>query len=271
MAGEYFVGTSGFASPSARGSLSPQTRSAPDMLHAYGRRFRAVELDSCFVRAPSRATVAGWAEQAPGDFAFSVRVPREVTHVDRLGMPARVSGFVDVLAPIGDRLRCLLFTTPSTLGCEVDRFERLLDAVPAWLPTAWEFRHPSWSCPEVFDVLADRRSARVVVESHEGLAGGELLPGEADGEKWAFPFLYVRFRKEGYRPGELMAWGELLGEAIVRGQDVYAFFRQSPEAVAYATALSELLADAAGGAQRTYASAPREPEKAATKQRRISR
>lgn len=241
----FFVGMSGYASPSSREKRPTASGAAPDLLRAYADRFRAVEMDSPFYRAPSVPTVRGWGDSVPDDFAFTVHVLREATHVDRLGIPGRVCGFLDSLEPIRDRLRCLLFTTPASFACDVSRFRGVLDALPEGCRTAWVFRHESWFCPEVLDLLAERRSAPVVVETPGGVSGEELLPGGTYAEKWSFPFLYVRFRKDRYRPGELMAWGKVLAEALAEGQDVYAFFRQSPEAGAYATALEELLAEAA--------------------------
>lgn len=243
----FFVGMSGYASPASREKLPAASGAAPELLRAYAARFRAVEMDSCFYRAPSTETVRSWGEVAPDDFSFTVHVLREATHVDRLGIPGRVRGFLDSLEGIRGRLRCLLFTTPVSFACDVSRFRGVLDALPEGCPTAWVFRHSSWLCPEVLDLLAERDSAPVVTETREGVSPDGLLPGGAYSEKWDFPFLYIRFRKDRYRPGELMAWGKILGEALEGGRDVYAFFRQSSESGAYATALEELLAETAAG------------------------
>lgn len=257
----FFVGTSGCASPSARGRLPATSGAAPDLLEAYGRRFHAIEMDSPFYRAPSRRTVRGWAEATSEDFAFTVHVLREATHVDRLGIPGRVRGFFDSIDDLGPRLRCLLFSTPPSFVCDVSRFRGVLDALPEGTRTAWAFRHPSWLCPDVLDLLVERGSAPVAVQNHEGTLGEALLPGGDLADKWDLPFVYVRFRKERYRTGELLAWGKILGDAVARGRDVYAFFRQSPEAAAYATALGELLAEVRPAvpsqASRRLAPAPR--------------
>lgn len=244
LVGRFFVGMSGFASPSARGRLPATSGAAADLLAAYGKRFTSVEMDSCFYRAPSVGTVRQWAEATPDDFSFSVHVLREATHVDRLGIPGRVRGFLDSLEGLGPRLRCLLFSTPPSFACDVSRFRGVLDALPEGARTVWAFRDPSWLCPEVLDLLVERGSAPAVVEYRDCTLGESLLPGGDLDERWDLPFVYVRFRKDRYRPGELMAWGKVLGDALARGKDVYAYFRQSPEADAYAAALSELLAEA---------------------------
>lgn len=242
--GNLWVGTSGYASPSIRSSLGAPTAAAPDLLTSYATRFGAAELDSVFYRRPSTETVAGWRASTTDDFVFTVRVPREVTHVDRLGMPVRVAQFVEVLSILGPRLGCVLFTTPPSFECDTARFAAVLDVMPPGVRTAWEFRHPSWICPDVLALLAERNSAPVVVETHDGTASAELLPGGALAERWAFEFVYVRFRRESYTYADLIVWGEILGDVIGEDRDVYAFFRQSPEAPAYATALHELLAEA---------------------------
>lgn len=242
--GNLWVGTSGYASPTVRSSLGAPSGAAPDLLASYASRFDAAELDSVFYRRPSGDTVAGWCASTGEDFVFTVRVPREVTHVERLGMPGRVEQFVDGLSALGSRLGCLLFTTPPSFECDTSRFRTVLDVLPRGMRTAWEFRHPSWLCQDVLALLSERSSAPVVVETNDGTASGELLPGGTLAERWPFEFTYVRFRREHYTYADLVVWGEILGDVIGEDRDVYAFFRQSPEAPSYATALYELLAEA---------------------------
>lgn len=216
-------------------------------MEGYGKRFGAVEMDSSFYRPPSPSTVTSWRDATPEDFSFTVRVPRQVTHVDRLRMPQRAARFVDSLGPLGPRLACLLFTLPPTLECEPDKLEATLDAIGPGVPTASEFRHGSWLTPEVLEMLAGHGATAVVVETLDGLNGKELLPGGTLADRVKMPFCYLRVRKDRYRPGDLLAWGEVLGEVVARGAPVFAFFRQSEESIAYATALSELLVEAQEG------------------------
>jgi uncharacterized protein YecE (DUF72 family) len=227
-----------------RSGVPAPSAAAPDLLAAYAKRFGSVELDSVFYRSPAPSTVQEWHNATNEPFRFTVRIPREITHVDRLGLPPRVRGFLDSLEPLGDRLGAVLFTTPPTFGCDIARFRAVLDALPGHVRSAWEFRHPSWLCPDVLDLLAQRHSAPVILESFDGTSSSDLLPGGALADRWEFPFVYVRFRREAYTYADLVVWGDMLGDVIGAGQDVYAFFRQSPEAIGYATALGELLQEA---------------------------
>ncbi|HYZ93876.1 MAG TPA: DUF72 domain-containing protein [Actinomycetota bacterium] len=257
--GDFFVGTSGFASPAMRGGVPAQSAAATDLLAGYATRFGAVELDSVFYRSPSSATVDGWSDATHEAFRVVVRAPRDLTHVDRLSAPARAAQFVESLRALGPRLGAILFTTPPTFGCDVDRVRAVLDALGG-VRTAWEFRHPSWLCPEVLELLAERNSAPVIVESFDGTSTGGLLPGGALADRWEFPFVYVRFRRESYTYADLVVWGDMLGDVIGCGQDVYAFFRQSPEATSYAMALSELLDEARAATFSTPVFSPSVPQ-----------
>jgi uncharacterized protein YecE (DUF72 family) len=236
-----------------RGSVPSQGGSAPELLAAYATLFESVELDSVFYRSPAQETVESWQDATNDAFRFSIRVPREITHVDLLSVPERTGAFIASIAPLGERLGAILFTTPPTFGCDVVRFRRVLEQIPHGVRTAWEFRHPSWMCPDVMELLASRESSPVIVEAQDEAFAGDLLPGGSFAERYEFPFVYVRFRRESYTYADLVVWGDMLADVIGEGRNVYAFFRQSPEAAFYATALSELLAEAKSA---TFASPP---------------
>ncbi len=227
-----------------RGVVPAQGGSAPDLLAAYAGRFRSVELDSVFYRRPSHDTVMTWSDATPDDFRFAVRVPREITHVDLLTYPSNANAFFTTIGALGSRLGAVLFTTPPTFECDVDRLRDLLDAIPSHVRTAWELRHPSWLCPDVLELLAQRAACPVIVEALDETHTRALLPGGPLAERYEFPFVYVRFRRERYTYADLVVWGDMLADVIGEGRDVYAYFRQSPEAAGYATALGELLAEA---------------------------
>lgn len=242
----HFVGLSGFASPTTRQNITAAHATHQELLRCYARLFRSVEMDSAFYRAPSSETVQQWASCTPEDFRCSVRMSRAATHVHGLRDPAPIAEFLHALTPLDSRLSCVLFTTPPTMGCDVDLIQSVLTRIPAGIRTAWEFRDQSWICPAVLETLVEHGAAPVVVETLDGVTGEELLPGGWAGEKWQLPFVYVRLRRERYRVSDVVSWAEVLRPALSRGADVYTYFRQSVEAPSYATALDEVLTDASG-------------------------
>src|SRR5581483_900389 len=177
--GDFYVGTSGFASPAMRAAVPASTSFAADLLAGYGRVFGSVELDSVFYRHPSPETVCSWRDATPESFRFTVRIPREITHVAQLTAPTMPQRFIASLAELGPRLGAVLFTTPPTFACDIDRFRAVLDHLPHGVRSAWEFRHPSWMCPEVLELLASRDSCPVIVESLDANSRTDLLPGGA--------------------------------------------------------------------------------------------
>ncbi|HVE92283.1 MAG TPA: DUF72 domain-containing protein [Actinomycetota bacterium] len=234
-----FVGTSGFASPSCRSDLRAATGASEDLLRGYSQRFEVLEMDSCFYRPPNRDTVRSWADATPADFRLSVRVPRDVTHVDRLKDASGVQRYLDTLEPLDGRLRALLFTVAPSMECDMRRLRAVLGALPEGVLSAWECRHPSWSEPEVVEVMGAYGAAVAGVETEDGLSGSVCLGEDTP----APPFAYVRFRRDSYRAADLVSWGKMLRRCLRSGRDVYAFFRQSAEAMAYAQAMIELLQD----------------------------
>lgn len=235
----HFVGLSGFASPAVRPSLRAESYSASELLARYALAHDSVEMDSAFTRFPTADTIQTWCDSTSESFSFSVRMSRDVTH--RRGLRARdeLARALGVLEPLGSRLACVVFTTPSVMRCDVDSLRGALEAVPAGVRTAWEFLHDSWICPEVLDLLVDHGSAPLLVD--RGDNGGELIRDGSWAQKWELPFVYVRLRRERYLVRDIFGWSDVLSGALARGADVFAFFRQSTESSAYATALGELL------------------------------
>src|SRR4051812_44476279 len=79
-----YVGTSGFAHKEWKGKFYPRDLSAKQMLHYYGERFPAVEINSSFRRMPTASVLSTWASEVPGDFQFAIKAPMRITHVKRL-------------------------------------------------------------------------------------------------------------------------------------------------------------------------------------------
>ena len=52
--------------------------------------FKTVEIDSTFYRYPSKGAVMGWLKYSPGDFVFSAKLPKIITHDKKLGLKGEV-------------------------------------------------------------------------------------------------------------------------------------------------------------------------------------
>ena len=107
-----------------------------------------------------------------------------------------------------------------------DGFLRLLlDTLEPSMRWALDFRHESWSAPDVSERLDEH-----------GVAKTGSLEGNA-------PFRYLRFRDPPYDDAALAEIAKTVGPLLDKGLDVYCYFRHEdePTAPAYAKRLVELV------------------------------
>jgi len=226
------AGTSGYNYPEWRGRFYPERLAGTKMLPYYAERFRTVEINATFYRMPTPALLAGWADQVPEGFRFSLKAPRRITHDRRLHECADlVAAFASAAATLGSRLGVLLFQLPPNLRCDLDRFDAFLDVLPARVPAAFEFRHPSWWDEPVFDRLRRRNLALAIADSDE-----RRTPFVATAD-----YGYLRLRDQDYGEAELAAWARRVNEEPA-WRDVFVYFKhedegRGPELAARFTAL----------------------------------
>jgi uncharacterized protein YecE (DUF72 family) len=77
-----YVGTTGWSIPRAEQRRFPAGESH---LARYSQVLPAVEIDSTFHRTHRVATFERWAASVPRAFRFSIKIPRTITHDQRLG------------------------------------------------------------------------------------------------------------------------------------------------------------------------------------------
>ena len=110
------VGTAGWSVPSRCVAEVPPGGSH---LERYARRLNAVEINSSFYRPHQRKTYEQWAQSTPNSFRFSVKMPKAMTHEQRLAdCGALLDRFVAEVTGLGDRLGVLLVQLPPKLALE---------------------------------------------------------------------------------------------------------------------------------------------------------
>ncbi len=112
-------------------------------LFAYSRLLNAVEGNTTFYALPPAATVAKWAELAHPDFRFVFKVPRTITHDQRLrDTDDELAVFVALLAPLGELVGGFTLQLPPSFGPdELPALERTLRTVPTDWRWSVEVRH----------------------------------------------------------------------------------------------------------------------------------
>src|SRR5207248_1658074 len=84
MSARVFLGTQGWNYEGWVGPFYPRSSKTKEFLSLYANIFDTVEVDSTFYAIPAENSVKGWAERTPGNFKFSLKLPSEITHKNRL-------------------------------------------------------------------------------------------------------------------------------------------------------------------------------------------
>src|SRR2546422_3691023 len=146
--GQLFVGTSGFAYTSWRGSFYPKGLKAKDMLGYYAGRLRTVEVNTTFYRTQPDDVVAGWVAAVPPDFRFAVKAHRRITHNRRMPNLEEAGRTLALeAAGFGERLGPLLFQFPPTAPFDESRLPRIVPLLPRYWRGAGPVRPPARAPP----------------------------------------------------------------------------------------------------------------------------
>lgn len=161
-----WIGTGGFGYTDWVGELYPPGLPPGKMLAHYSRRFPVVELNFSFYGAPSFDRFVRQAHQTPPGFRFTVKVPQSISHErsDR-----ELSTFHAAVHGLGDKLAGLVLQFPQSF--HHDRaHRRWLEHVCGELapfPVGVEFRHWTWSRPDVPEWLESHGAYLIAVDVPE--------------------------------------------------------------------------------------------------------
>ena len=140
---------------------------ADSQLERYAQRFNAVEINSSFYRPHLPATYARWAATTPDDLSFAVKMPKAITHTQRLKDATELlERFLGEVGQLGAKLGPLLVQLPPSLVFDTrvaDTFFSLLRERFAGV-VACEPRHPSWFSAEADALLIAFQIARVAAD-----------------------------------------------------------------------------------------------------------
>jgi uncharacterized protein YecE (DUF72 family) len=175
MPSKIYVGTAGWSIPRKE---KPRFPAGESLLARYAKVLPAVEINSTFYRPHRASTFERWAASVPRAFRFSIKIPRTITHDQRLaGSATLLKTFLADLTPLGSRLGCLLVQLPPSLAFDArvarafftvlrKRFDRGI---------ALEPRHASWFGDPANRLLNKFEVARVAADPPR--AGGDGEPG----------------------------------------------------------------------------------------------
>ena len=214
-----YAGTSGYSYKEWKGRFYPEKIAAKDMLSYYASRLPAVELNKRFYRTPEKSVMESWKAQVPESFRFSVKAPQMITHFKRLNdVGPETRSMLKTFSILEDRLGVILFQLPPNMKKDLPRLKTFLKKLPADIPTAWEFRHPTWFDDDVRALLRGQNRALCVSDTAEVPAS--RIDKTAD---WG----YLRLRRVKYKKSDLVEWSNR-----IQAQDwktAFVFFKHEDE------------------------------------------
>jgi len=175
-----YIGTAGWALGAAVKSMFGEGASH---LARYSTRFAAVEINSSFYRPHRAGTYARWAASVPSHFKFAVKLPRAITHVNRLKeSEGALDEFQTQVQGLGAKLGAVLIQLPPSLNFDLGIARAFLKAVRRRFPgtLALEPRHRGWCIADAAALLRDFAVMQVEadpapVPNPQGKAGKRYL------------------------------------------------------------------------------------------------
>ena len=217
-----YIGTAGWALPQMWREHFPP---AASNLARYAERFTGVEINSSFHRPHRRSTYERWAASVPMDFRFAVKVPRAITHDQRLvAADVLLDVFLDEARGLGGRLGPLLVQLPPSLALHHATADEFFGALRAMHEgeVVCEPRHDSWFGAEGEALLLAHRVARAGADPARCSAAA--LPGA-----WPAP-TYLRLHGSphmyysAYSADFLSATADLLRTRRAQGATTWCMF-----------------------------------------------
>jgi uncharacterized protein YecE (DUF72 family) len=229
------VGCSGWNYADWRERFYPKGMPPRRWLEHYAGHFPTVEVNNTFYRLPSRDAVAGWAQQSPAGFVFTVKASRYLTHIKRLtDLGGGVERFYERIEPLIEarKLGPVLWQLPGNFRCDMDRLDAALEALPAGRH-CFEFRHESWFTERVYDSLRRHNAALVIGDTPQRPFQTHELTAD-----WTFVRFHYghRGRDGNYSRTELAEWSKRIARWR-KAVDVYCYFNNDWKAYAVRNAL----------------------------------
>lgn len=221
MPTKYFIGTSGWHYNHWIGPFYSAGLPKTQWLEFYSGSFSTVELNNSFYRLPSEKAFEQWKMQSPAGFIFALKVSRLITHMKKMrNVEILLNNFISRARILKKKLGALLYQTPPDMLRNDDLLESFLSLLPRDLQHTFEFRHPSWHCKEICEILRSHRAGYCIFD----------MPGFTTPREVTSSFSYIRFHGSeslygsSYADKELDYWAEWMKSLPDSVTKCYVYF-----------------------------------------------
>ena len=133
MHGKVRIGISGWTYPPWRGKFYPAKLPQKQELAYAAGQFPTIEINGTFYSLQRPSSYDTWASQTPGDFVFSVKGSRFITHIRRLREgteQALTNLYASGLLKLGPKLGPMLWQFPPNFPFDPEHLEAFLQLLP---------------------------------------------------------------------------------------------------------------------------------------------
>ncbi len=231
------VGTAGWSIPRP---LADRFATEGTALERYASAFGAVEINSSFHRPHRIATWERWRDSVPDGFRFSVKLPKEITHVRKLVQcNAELDRFLGEVSGLGSKLAVLLVQLPPKMEFDSALARKFFEQLRAGCDAAvaCEPRNLSWFTEGADELLSNFEIARVAADP--SICEAAARPGGWPGLRyWRLHGSPVIYRSS-YQD-RLENYAAPLQEAGAHGRDAWCIFDNTASSAGAADALAML-------------------------------
>jgi uncharacterized protein YecE (DUF72 family) len=212
-----YVGVSGFSYPGWKGTFYPKDLKSEELLTFYSQKLNSVEINSSFYAPPTVAMIKSWASKTQDDFRFSIKSPRQITHILKLGKGSADSAkkLAATLELLGSRQGPILFQLPPFLRQDLKLLESFLADTATIESRVFEFRHDSWLSEQTY-LLLDKYGAAFCVAETEDMKPVLKVIGDA---------AYFRLRLDSYEDKAVDKWSAQIKGLARDAKETYVYLR----------------------------------------------
>ncbi|WP_343585771.1 DUF72 domain-containing protein [Flavobacterium sp.] len=185
MKNQVKIGCSSFYNSFWKTVFYPQNLPSKKWFEFYCQHFDTYEFNGSFYKFPTVRIFQNWHNKTPDFFIFSIKVPKEITHIKKLiDCESRLNDFYNICKEgMNDKLGAILFQFPPSYAFSKEKLGAILGILNYDFKNVVEFRHESWWNDEVWNAFKANNITFCSV-SHPNLPQTIFKD---------FPMLYIRF------------------------------------------------------------------------------
>ena len=164
--------------------------SSGDRLARYAEVFNTVEGNTTFYASPAPHTVLNWRDATPDEFRFTFKLPKAITHENRLRNSTQLlTDFLTLMEPLHHKIGMWTIQLPAAFGPEdLAVLYRFCQQFPKQLPLGLEVRHPLFFAKgdaekELNQWLIEQHIDRIIMDSRPVFSASPTDPVVLDAQQ----------------------------------------------------------------------------------------